>query len=35
MKKMNKNSIQTSPKMKSESVKVIVIAANVLERNKY
>ncbi len=35
MKKMSKNSIQTSPKMKWVSVKVIVIAAHAQEVNKY
>ncbi len=35
MKKTNKNSIQTSLKMKWVSVKVIVIAAHAQEVNKY
>jgi hypothetical protein len=36
MKKMNKNAMQTSPKMKQVSMKArIVLAAHALELNKY
>jgi hypothetical protein len=35
MKKMKKISMQTSPKMKRVSVKLIVIAAHALQVNKY